>query len=86
MQVHHKATLETTVSIRLYLREQFSTWLSFHKPNASRLQNGRNFFFSRIDRAEGKQKVGVVGGGGEERQTRGADGKGGEKYNHNRNK
>ena len=84
MQVHHKATLETTVSIRLYLREQFSTWLSFHKPNASRLQNGRNFFFSRIDRAEGKQKVGVVGGG--ERQTRAADGKGGEKYNHNRNK
>ena len=85
MQVHHRATLETTVSIRLYLREQFSTWLSFHKPNASRLQNGRNFFFSRIDRAEGKQKVGVVGGGGE-RQTRAADGKGGEKYNHNRNK
>ena len=85
MQVHHKATLETTVSIRLYLCEQFSTWLSFHKPNASRLQNGRNFFFSRIDRAEGKQKVGVVGGGGE-RQKRAADGKGGEKYNHNRNK
>ena len=77
MQVHHKATQETTVSIRLYVHEQFSTWLSFHKPNASRLQNGR------IDRAEGKREVGVVGGG--ERQTGAADGKGGEKYKHNRN-
>ena len=83
MQVYHKATQETTVSIRLYLREQFSTWLSFHKPNASRLQNGRNFFFHGLTGRRVSERWAWWGG---ERQTWAADGKGGEKYNHNKNK